>query len=630
MTEQPPQPVSVSAIPYELRIGVTGHRELADEAAVRQAVEHLLEQIYETLGDASADPYGGRAAPASRSRLARWWLAKLVSLVWRDVPVAPRRTPDEKRTPIEWTVVSPLAVGADRIVAEAVLENGSIDGKRRLEVLLPFAQEEYEKDFSERDETGAPRMGPALKSFRQLLARADRTSVVAEIDQRGSAELRATRNDAYLTVGRKVVDACEILIAVWDGEREPRSVGTSGIVEYALARGAHVFWIDANNPAAPAQRLVPVAEASPGPRTEAMPETARDLSRGFHQLAAFNRDPGFDSISVQEEVAEETKRLLQIAKETRLPTDCIEPLIDTILPQQVRADELAKRYQTLYTATATWLYRLAAIAVTVPVLQVLFFPHQPWIIVFEVLALLVILVLLDIGRSEAWHEKWLQDRHLAERLRIALFASALNVSDAEHDLSLEPMVDYYGRIGGWTNNVVTRLMREASANRCDLESIEPIKKFLVKAWIEHQLEYHDDKSSEQEHQTHGAHRIGLVLFVVTLIAASMHALGVGHAEDLTTLTIWVGVGFALAALSIALPAWGVAVHAVDSMLERERMAARSTGMARILRYEVMRDIENATSFEALRETVGRAAELMSRENYEWLTALAFHKLHRPG
>ena len=644
MTEERPQPAPVSAIPYELRIGVTGHRDIADEAAVRRAVDGLLEHIDKTLRDASANPYGGRAAPASRVRLARWWLAKLLSLVRPKIPVAARRTPPEKRTPIDWTVISPLAVGADCIVAEAVLENERIEGERRLEVLLPFGQAEYEKDFAEPDDDGGAQMGPELRRFRQLIKRADQTLVVTEI-HRGHPDTRnRVRDDAYLEVGRAVVDACEILIAVWDGEREPHSVGTPGIVEYALGRGAYVFWIDANDPVAAVQCLVPAANVNSKPvaedtpehaspwwaRTEPVPETAKELSRGFHQLSAYNRDPGFDARSVHDGVEEEAKELLEIAKRARLPNDCIEPLIDMILPQQIRADRLAIRYQNLYTATARWLYRLAAIAVSIPVLQVLFFPHQPWIIVFEVLTLLIILVLLDVGRSEAWHEKWLQDRHLTERLRTALFAAALNVSDSKHDISLVPIVDFYGKIGGWTNNVVTRLTRQASVYRCQIDSIEPIKTFLAEAWIGRQLKYHDDKSSDQEHLTHGAHRIGLVLFVVTLIAASLHALGIGHAEDLTTLTIWVGIGFALAALSIALPAWGVAVHAIDSMLERERMAARSTGMARILRYEVMRDIEDTTSFESLRETVGRVAELMSRENYEWLTALAFHKLHRPG
>jgi hypothetical protein len=60
-------------LPYELRIGVSGHRVLADEAAVSRTVGHLLDKIEQTLNRPS--------------------------------------------TPVAWTVVSPLARGADRIVA---------------------------------------------------------------------------------------------------------------------------------------------------------------------------------------------------------------------------------------------------------------------------------------------------------------------------------------------------------------------------------------------------------------------------------------------------------------------------------------------------------------------------------
>jgi hypothetical protein len=53
-------------------------------------------------------------------------------------------------------------------------------------------------------------------------------------------------------------------------------------------------------------------------------------------------------------------------------------------------------------------------------------------------------------------------------------------------------------------------------------------------------------------------------------------------------------------------------------------------MCRILQYEISRDIEQAVSFEELRDAVERAGELLQRENYEWLTSLAFQDLHRPG
>jgi hypothetical protein len=57
-------------LPYDLRIGVTGHRTIANEPAVASAVTALLDRIGATL-----------------------------TLV-----------------PLAWTVISPLACGADRVV----------------------------------------------------------------------------------------------------------------------------------------------------------------------------------------------------------------------------------------------------------------------------------------------------------------------------------------------------------------------------------------------------------------------------------------------------------------------------------------------------------------------------------
>jgi len=140
-----------------VRIGVTGHRFLAEVDKLRAGIERALNEI-------------GRAFPEH----------KLV-------------------------VVSPLAEGADRLVAEAVLERGG-----DLVVPLPLPTGDYLQDF-EAEESKA--------EFRQLLARA------AEV-----IELPATptRNEAYEQVGLYVLDNCDVLITVYDGQpSQGRCAGAS-------------------------------------------------------------------------------------------------------------------------------------------------------------------------------------------------------------------------------------------------------------------------------------------------------------------------------------------------------------------------------------------------------------------
>lgn len=104
--------------------------------------------------------------------------------------------------------VTSLAVGADTLFAEVVLELGG-----SLEAIVPFA--DYEDGFAE----GADR-----QLYRSLLARAARVEVL---------ERRGTDEEAYYAAGRRVADLSGLLILVWDGKPAAGLGGTADIAEYA-------------------------------------------------------------------------------------------------------------------------------------------------------------------------------------------------------------------------------------------------------------------------------------------------------------------------------------------------------------------------------------------------------------
>jgi hypothetical protein len=127
-------------------------------------------------------------------------------------------------TPVSYCVVSPLAEGADRVVARAVLESPDA----RLDAVIPLVLEDYLEDFA---------TGESRQEFAELLSRCAepvflRTRLIRDErqDAGGQAELR---RDAYAQAGRYVVDHCDVLIAVWDGEPTGGRGGTAEIVEYA-------------------------------------------------------------------------------------------------------------------------------------------------------------------------------------------------------------------------------------------------------------------------------------------------------------------------------------------------------------------------------------------------------------
>jgi hypothetical protein len=186
---------------YCIRIGVTGHRRLDDPAAVEALVKRAI------------DAEAGKLFPA-----------KLPKKIEDGRPAG--------TAPLSFCVVSPLAEGADRVVARAVLESRDAC----LDAVIPLALEDYLEDFA---------TGESRAEFAELLSRCGepvflRTRLIRDErqDAGGQAELR---RDAYAQAGRYVVDHCDVLIAVWDGEPTGGRGGTAEIVEYAREQNRPVL-----------------------------------------------------------------------------------------------------------------------------------------------------------------------------------------------------------------------------------------------------------------------------------------------------------------------------------------------------------------------------------------------------
>ncbi len=124
---------------------------------------------------------------------------------------------------------SPLAEGADRIVAEEALDLGF-----DLVCPLPFPVAEYERDFG----TEA-----SLRQFRTLLQRA---AAVYELDGSRATQVEADRS--YAAAGEMVLADSDVLIAVWDGMAAKGSGGTELVVQAAISAGTPVIWIEAGTP----------------------------------------------------------------------------------------------------------------------------------------------------------------------------------------------------------------------------------------------------------------------------------------------------------------------------------------------------------------------------------------------
>jgi hypothetical protein len=613
-----PRPIS-----YTLRVGVTGHRDLPDRAGVERAVAALLHHIQTTLESAAEQPRG-RCGP-HRTFLQRLdaALTRCARLIWWTLPLGRRQVPADRRTPIEWVVISPLARGADRIVAREILTRPGA----RLQVIAPLPLDDYRTDFATPEDRA---------EFEALLCKDPSPTLPDDAD--------GDRGEHYLRAGYTVADACEILVAIWDGRPAAGRGGTADVVKYAADQGRVVLWIDANHPDNPPRQIVAAgADAATKPAGHGnglayrrMPATADRLSRNFHRLAAYNRDAAFSASTCESILNREAGDIRAAAARAGVPERVLAPALTHLLPEYARADQLAQRYQALYVRAATLVHGMAALAVTIVVAQVLFFPRDAWLVVFEIAAMTLAVLVLRVSWHEAWHEKWLRDRHLAERLRIAMFSTLMPQGVSRPAVTPEHVLPFYRGPETWVLEACDRILRStmiAARSTAPVESqespgaveppMEAMKRFIIDAWIEAQAGWHAETSARKRKAAEHVNIGGLVLFSTTLAMALWHWAGSGHGEDGN----WLAV--VATALAITLPAWAAALHAINTLLERERIAARSAQMAAVL-HRLAQQAEHAATWQDLTACVSRAEEIMATENHEWWVSLSFRDLGLPG
>jgi hypothetical protein len=121
----------------------------------------------------------------------------------------------------ELVLVSPLAEGADRIVAKRAISLPNV----RLIALLPFPMEEYLEDFSSKE---------SEREFQELYYQAEQ---VEELP--GSLD----REEAYLELGKVLINQSDLVIAIWDGKPAKGKGGTEEVVQMAREQGMPLAWI---------------------------------------------------------------------------------------------------------------------------------------------------------------------------------------------------------------------------------------------------------------------------------------------------------------------------------------------------------------------------------------------------
>jgi len=118
-----------------------------------------------------------------------------------------------------------LAAGADILFAKEVLKR-----KIPLEIYLPFELEEFIEDFS----------ADELKKFNSVISIVD-----YKVEKKLTSVTLDEKNQAFLELGKKLIQSSDALIAVWDGQDRAGVGGTKDQIDLALSQFKEVHWIKA-------------------------------------------------------------------------------------------------------------------------------------------------------------------------------------------------------------------------------------------------------------------------------------------------------------------------------------------------------------------------------------------------
>ena len=516
-------------IPARVVIGVTGHRIVDAEPTLITRIRSVIESIREMV-------------------------------------------PTLQNTHLVLSALSPLAEGADRLVARQVLNTPD----SMLEVVLPLEKDDYVKDF---------KTSQSKAEFEHLLSEARH---VRQLTATGS------RDEAYERVGRYTVDHCDVLVAIWDGKHAAGQGGTGDIVQYARERNCPLFWI----------------------HTEDEGQVTVDVGRGlsarqFEDLDVYNSER-VDIPKFEKQLKGQCDSLVNQANRANLPSKRLQPTFEYVLGHYVRADLLALRYQHLYHRAGNLVYILAAAAIVLAAFQVLLLPDQPWILIAEVVFMVAILAVVWLGRRRRWHTKWIDYRFLAERFRSALFMDVANIDVAALRPPRHLSLSYSSNDWMVAAFLSVWSRRPRSQERGSI-STKGLTDFLCEAWIEDQIRYHENTSRRHYRRHQRMFLASNVLFGLTLVAALLHVVHIGP-QLLHSI---------LALLAIACPAAAGGTTAIRTHRDYLRNSMRSAEMVRHLK-ELEDRITRAEDRETLLRLVAEIEQTMLHENEDWRVVVRFH------
>jgi hypothetical protein len=512
-------------------------------------------------------------------------------------------------------VLTPLAEGADRLVANEALDLGL-----PVTVVLPMPRALYAEDFRTVESRAEfDRLCAAATDLFELPLTAGNTP--GSVDGHGPNRARQ-----YAQLGVFLSAHCHVLLALWDGRESTETGGTAQVVRFhqddimpgfaprsAASRLTladdesdlvyHIVCSRDRPGHTPAPGLEPLDCAwytrdDAEPRTRELPVRYRQI---FDRTAEFNHD-------VQrhvEEIARGGYPLLPPEPAAGLP-----PGLRDIDELYTASDWLAGHFQkrTLWTLRAVHglILLIGVVYVTYTDLS------ADRLLLFSLVAFMVTAVLIGFAASRGeWHRKYLDYRALAEGLRVQFYWAAAgvtsgNVTKFAHDNFLQMQDPDLG----WIRNVM-----RVAGTECDVApNPDPAGvDFAIREWIGDpdggQLGYFRRKTAERIAKRRATEALSSIGLVVSLAALLVLVLVDSAALEWLREPVVYGVGCLLLAIGIR-QSYAKAT-AESEIIKQYEFMLRTFGNAR-------RRIDEAESVGERRRVLKILGDAALEEHAEWI------------
>jgi hypothetical protein len=495
-------------------------------------------------------------------------------------------------TPLAFSILTALAGGADRLVAKVVMK---LPGAR-LEAVLPLTIPDYNKTFKD---------DASQREFAELLG-LSRAPVFLRTrnlrDEFSASAVDEARREAYYKVGTYVVDHCDVLIAVWNGQPAGGRGGTAEIVSYAL------------------RQLRPVVIISTEPSIQTEVKVGHGLSASpVEQIEVFNAFSISDA-KLNSHVQERYDKLFGNELGKNIPPAAKETVLNKLLPSYVRASEIAKRNQRVYRRAALFTYLLSVVAVALIAVGILLPRVSHYAFLAEFVVLSTILTLVIRANQMKVHRWWIECRFLAERIRSSIFFAVCGIEASPIDIP--PYMRTAHRPDDWMVRTFHEIWNGLpSLTSCQGGSCTPYSEYVEEMWIRKQIKYHRDTSIDNRRLGRRLELGGIAIFSVAMIAAFVH-FGAFLPGRVLLSSTW---GKAISLAAIVLPAAGAAIGGIRSHREYSRIEKRSSNMVQVLS-DLLSAFRKSSNVEDLVTLLRQTEELMLRETQDWLMFMRFTDL----